>query len=197
MWVSQSTRALASLPGLSLLELISAPHLLKGAVLKVLPRESSPCPAAPRDQHGHGFWRLWRGHWLSLHICSWSPTDLVSWDYPDLGQRLRAAGPRVTAPLRTQYTLQTKAPDGFDHHLFTLVNLFCLFVCLPFFICFTFELWYFPIHCEYELLIWYMICNFSVGYLFILLIVEETTTSLFCCLRNLVNFIWLCILEFD
>ena len=54
-WISQSTRALASLPGLSLLKLISAPHLLKGAVLKVPPRESSPCPAAPRDQHGHGF----------------------------------------------------------------------------------------------------------------------------------------------
>ena len=54
-WISQSTHALASLPGLSLLELISAPHLLKGAVLKVPPRESSPCPAAPRDQHGHGF----------------------------------------------------------------------------------------------------------------------------------------------
>ena len=41
--------------------------------------------------------------------------------------------------------------------------------------------------------IWFVI--FSVGYLFILLIVEETTISL-CCLRNLVNFIWLCILEF-
>ena len=54
-WISQSTRALASLPGLNLLKLISAPHLLKGAVLKVPPRESSPCPAAPRDQHGHGF----------------------------------------------------------------------------------------------------------------------------------------------
>ena len=46
-WMSQSTRALPSLPGLSLLELISAPHLPKDAVL----RESSPCAAAPRDQH--------------------------------------------------------------------------------------------------------------------------------------------------
>ena len=50
-WMSQSTYALESLPGLSLLELISAPHLPKDAVLKVLPCESSPCPAAPRDQH--------------------------------------------------------------------------------------------------------------------------------------------------
>ena len=30
---------------------------------------------------------------------------------------------------------------------------------------------------------------FSVGYLFILLTVEETMLSLFSCLRNLVNFI--------
>ena len=123
-WMSQSTRALTSLPGLSLLKLISATPLPKDAVLKVLPRESSPCPAAPRDQHGHRFLRLWIGRWLSLHICSHSPTDLVSWDWPDPGQRLRAAGPGVTAPLRTHYSLQTKAPDGFDHHLCTLLNSF-------------------------------------------------------------------------
>ena len=42
---------------------------------------------------------------------------------------------------------------------------------------------------EYELLIWYMACNFSVGYLFILLIIEETTLLLFHCLRTLMNFI--------
>ena len=35
-WMHQSTRTLASLPGLRLLELISAPHLPKDAVLKVL-----------------------------------------------------------------------------------------------------------------------------------------------------------------
>ena len=73
----------------------------------------------------------------------------------------------------------------FAHLLFFFFYLFC----------FAFELWHFPIYCECELLIWYMICYFSVGYLFTLLIVKETTISL-CCLRNLVNFIWLCILEF-
>ena len=102
-WMSQSIRALASLPVLSLLELISAPHLPKDSVLKMLPCESSPC--SPRDQHGCRFLRLWRGCWLSLHICSHSPADLVSWDWPDLGQRLRAAGPGVTAPFRTHYSL--------------------------------------------------------------------------------------------
>ena len=42
-WMSQSTPALVSLPGLSLLKLISAPRLPKDAVLKVLPHESRPC----------------------------------------------------------------------------------------------------------------------------------------------------------
>ena len=134
-WVSQSTPALASLPGLSLLKLVSATPLPKDAVLKVLPRESSPCPAAPGDQHGHRFLRLRRGRWLSLHICSHSPADLVSWDWPDPGQRLRAAGPGVTAPLRTHCSLQTKAPDGFDHQLCTLLSsfiylLFCSLFCI-------------------------------------------------------------------
>ena len=102
-WMSQSICALASLPRLSLLELILAPHLPKDAVLKMLPCESSPF--SPRDQHGCKFLRLWRGCWLSLHICSHSPADLVSWDWPDLGERLRASGPRVTAPFRTHYSL--------------------------------------------------------------------------------------------
>ena len=51
--MSQNTRATESLPGLSLLEFLSEPHLPKDAVLKVLPRESSPC--VPRDQHGCRF----------------------------------------------------------------------------------------------------------------------------------------------
>ena len=58
---------------------------------------------------------------------------------------------------------------------------------LKIFICFTFELW---LLFEYDLLIWYMVCNFSVHYIFVLLTFEETTHSLFCCLRTLVNFIW-------
>ena len=65
-----------------------------------------------------------------------------------------------------------------------------------FFTCFTFELWYFLIYFEYNLPFWYSVCNFSVGYLFILLTVEETMLSLFSCLRNLVNFIWPFIHEF-
>ena len=57
-------------------------------------------------------------------------------------------------------------------------------------------MWYLHIYFEYEPLIWYTVCNFSVGYLFTLLIVKEITLSLFCCLRILVHFIWPCILEF-
>ena len=80
--------------------------------------------------------RDWRGRWLSLHISSSSPADLISWDWPNLGQKLRAVGPRVTAPLRTHYSLQTKAPGGFDHHLCTLLN---SFVYLLF--CYLFLIW--------------------------------------------------------
>ena len=39
------------------LELISAPHLPKDSVLKMLPCESSPC--SPRDQHGCRFLNDW------------------------------------------------------------------------------------------------------------------------------------------
>ena len=53
---------------------------------------------------------MWRNHWLSLHTCSHSPDDLVSRDWPDLDQRLRAAGPRVSAPHRTQCSIQTALP---------------------------------------------------------------------------------------
>ena len=59
-----------------------------------------------------------------LYTCSRSPTDLVFWDWPNLGQRLRAAGLGVTAHLRTQYSLQTEALGGFDHNLCTLLNSF-------------------------------------------------------------------------
>ena len=43
-----------------------------------------------------------------LYTCSRSPTDLVFWDWPDLGQRLRATGPGVTAPLRTTTSSRPK-----------------------------------------------------------------------------------------
>ena len=50
---------------------------------------------------------------------------------------------------------------------------------------------------ECELLIWYMACNFSVGYLSSYWFIEETTLFLFRCLRTLMNFIWPCIHEFS
>ena len=86
----------------------TSPRLM--CLLKVLPHESGPCPAAPRDQHGCRFQRLWRGRWLPLHTCSHSLADLVSRDWPDPGQRFIAAGPRVTGPLRTQCSIQTALP---------------------------------------------------------------------------------------
>ena len=79
--------------------------------------------------------RDWRGRWLSLHISSRSSADLVSWDWRDLGQRLRAAGPRVTAPLRTHYSLHKESSRWFwspslqtpqlSYFLFYVLHLSC------------------------------------------------------------------------
>ena len=159
-WMSQSTRALMALPGLSLRKLVSATPLPKDAVLKVLSCESSPGPAAPRDQHGHRFLRLWRGRWLSLHICSHSPADLSPGtdqtqgrdsEQQDLGCLLPF---EPTTPSRPK--LQMALITIFAHsstHLFTFY----------FFICFAFEPWNFLIYFQYELLMWYMLCSFSLG----------------------------------
>ena len=126
-----------------------------------------------------------------LYTYSHSPTDLVSRDWADISQRLRAAGLGVTDLFRTHYSLQTKAPDGFYHHLCTLLNSFIYlfnFFCI-WFVVFSYTFWVWAPYLN-------MFCIFSVGYLFILLIIEEATLFLFCGLRNLVNFIWTCIHEF-
>ena len=87
-------------------------HMRAGHV--ELPRETSMVTDSRDCEGATGF----------LYTYSHSPTGLVSWDWADLSQRLRAAGLGVTDPLRTHYSLQTKAPDGFAHHLCTLLNSF-------------------------------------------------------------------------
>ena len=80
-----------------------------------------------------------------LYTCSRSPTDLVFWDWPNLGQRLRAAGLRVIAHLRTQYSLQTEALGGFDHNLCILLKSFIYLSCFYLFyiwvVVFSYILW--------------------------------------------------------
>ena len=109
-WMSKRTCALGSLPGLSLPEFISAstpPQEWCAEGASMWEQSVSSCP--------------WRPAWLQIlvavkeplafftHLLS-QPWQLVSRDWPDLGQRLRAAGPRVSAPHRTQCSIQTALP---------------------------------------------------------------------------------------
>lgn len=54
---------------------------------------------------------------LAFFGCSSSPADLISWDWPDLGQRLRAVGPGWCS-----YFLSDQSSGGFDHHLCMLLK---------------------------------------------------------------------------
>lgn len=109
-WMSKSTRALGCLPGLQSPGLTSLPYLPKADVLKVLPHESGPCSAAPRETSMAADSRDCGGTLASSTPHSHNLADLVSRDWPDPGQRFRATGPRVTGPLRTQCSIRQPCP---------------------------------------------------------------------------------------